>query len=174
MIKLILIYMDFYFTLLFFHLFVMVRTTILKGVINKNESLALYEYLKDEIEWESGILSKKGFTRLAKPIALGEYPEVDIQISNVLNKMGCTGEYLIYGIYLNYYVNGDMWTPNHSHQKTQQLVISLGETRKLSVSKKVYEIESGDAILFGSSVHGVPKEENKGGRISIATFMTKL
>jgi hypothetical protein len=75
-------------------------------------------------------------------------------------------------IYLNYYENGEMWTPNHSHSGTHQLVISLGCPRTLQVTKKDYRMENGDAILFGSAIHGVPKEVNvKKGRISIATFM---
>jgi hypothetical protein len=78
-------------------------------------------------------------------------------------------------IYLNYYENGEIWTtdhPNHSHSGTHQLVISLGCPRTLQVTKKDYRMENGDAILFGSAIHGVPKEVNvKEERIGIATFM---
>jgi hypothetical protein len=79
--------------------------------------------------------------------------------------------YLIQGIYLNYYENGDHHTPNHSHKGTHQLVISLGQTRTLNVGGKDYSMENGDAIIFGGSVHGVPKDNSVNGRISIATFM---
>lgn len=76
------------------------------------------------------------------------------------------------GVYLNYYRNGEMWTPNHSRPGTHQLVISLGATRTLEVTKKKIPMKNGDAILFGSATHGVPKEpEITTGRISIATFM---
>ena len=65
-----------------------------------------------------------------------------------------------------------MWTPNHSHKDTHQLVVSLGVTRTLQVGEKKYSMVNGSAIIFGSSIHGVPKDETvTGGRISIATFM---
>ena len=35
-------------------------------------------------------------------------------------------------------------------------------------------MDNGSAIIFGSSTHGVPKDNSKEGRISIATFMTPV
>ena len=68
-----------------------------------------------------------------------------------------------------------MYTPNHSHKGTHQLVISLGETRTLSVAKNEFRMENGDSILFGSSVHGVPREENvTKGRISSYFYATVI
>lgn len=64
-----------------------------------------------------------------------------------------------------------MYTPNHTHPGTTQLIISLGCTRILNIGKKSYQMNSGDACIFGSSVHGVPKDDSKDGRISIAVFM---
>ncbi len=77
-------------------------------------------------------------------------------------------------IYLNYYENGEMWCPNHTHPGTHQMVLSLGETRTLVVAKKDYVMKSGDAIIFGSAIHGVPKDTSTEGRIAIATFMKPL
>jgi hypothetical protein len=149
----------------------MVRTHFSPSVLDKKESTALYEYLRDNIPWENGVKSKKGFTRLAKAIDLDMYPEILDTITQVLSNFA-TNNYVIFGTYLNYYSTGDMYTPNHSHKNTIQLVISLGTTRTLVVGKKQYQMSNGDAILFGSSVHGVPKEPAvREGRISIATFM---
>lgn len=64
-----------------------------------------------------------------------------------------------------------MYTPNHSHRGTHQLVLSLGGERTLNVGKTEYVMRGGDAIIFGSSVHGVKKEPGAEPRISIATFM---
>jgi hypothetical protein len=146
------------------------RTQYYESVVPNPD--ALYEYLRDNIAWEEGIKSKHGFTRLAKSISLSEYPELTAVIADVLGEK--CAEYIIHGVYLNYYANGDMHTPNHSHPQTHQLVISLGGTRTLTVGKKSFRMKSGDAILFGSSTHGVSKEEGASGRISIATFMSKI
>jgi hypothetical protein len=83
-------------------------------------------------------------------------------------------DYYILGVYINYYRDGNDWTPNHSHPKQVQLIISLGATRTLTIGKKDYLMESGDVAIFGSSIHGIRKEpEVKEGRISIATFMLR-
>ena len=133
----------------------------------------MYFHLMKNIEWEDGIKSKKGFTRKAKALDIGDLEEVDNLILKVLSEISNTN-YFIDGIYLNYHENGEMWTPNHSHKGTHQLVISLGATRILNVSNKSYNMENGDAVIFGSAIHGVPKDESTEGRISIATFMTPV
>jgi len=74
-------------------------------------------------------------------------------------------------MYVNYYENGKMYTPMHTHKGTKQLVLSLGESRDLIIGKKTFTMKNGDAIIFGSSPHGVPVSDTKKGRISIATFM---
>jgi hypothetical protein len=150
------------------------KTTFVKGVIDKKYSDKLYATLQKNIKWEEGIKSKKGFTRKAKALSPGDNTSIDNIVDEALSKITDI-RYYIMGIYLNYYENEDMWTPNHSHKGTHQLVISLGESRILHVAKKEYIMESGDAIIFGSSVHGIPKSDTpKKGRISIATFMAPL
>ena len=79
-----------------------------------------------------------------------------------------------YGIYLNYYRDGNDFCPNHSHKDTKQLVLSFGTVRPLTVGKKDYNLKSGDGILFGSSIHGIPQDSDiTNGRISIAIFIRK-
>jgi len=39
------------------------------------------------------------------------------------------------------------------------------------VGKKNYTLSNGDMCVFGSSVHGVPKDSSTQGRISIALFI---
>lgn len=150
------------------------KTTFVKGVIDEKDSNNLYKYLEKHIKWEDGIKSKKGFTRKAKALNYGDNKKIDEAIDEALSKLTDT-RYHIIGVYLNYYENEEMWTPNHSHKGTHQLVISLGDSRTLQVAKKEYLMEAGDAIIFGSSIHGIPKSDiPKGGRISIATFMVPL
>lgn len=153
------------------------KTVFLKNGVDSDKSWAYFYDLKENVEWEEGVRSKKGFTRKAKSLSFDEtkgspylFPIICAAISK-LTKV----EYTIDGIYLNYYETGEMWTPNHSHKGTHQLIISLGGTRTLNVGKRSFEMENGDIILFGSSVHGVPKQpDKKQGRISIATFMTPI
>lgn len=153
----------------------MVKTIFIKNTIDKEQSINLYKYLVENIEWVEGIRSRKGYTRKARTIFSGQMEVIDNLIRMVLNdhfKSKINSNYIVLGYYLNYYENGEMWTPNHSHKSTHQLVISLGGPRILTVGKKEYLMESGDSILFGSSIHGVPKDsERNEGRISIATFM---
>jgi len=84
-------------------------------------------------------------------------------------------KYIIHGAYITYYRDGDDYLPNHSQKGTTQLVISLNEpngNRIFKVGQKEYPIGHGDTILFGSSSHGIAKELNKKGRMSITLFMT--
>lgn len=149
------------------------KTTFISNVVDYNESKSLFTILRDFIQWQDGIRSKKGFTRKAKALSPNSLPLIYETIKKCLKKFN-KENYIIDHIYLNYYETGDMWTPNHNHKGTHQLIISLGGTRTLNVAKKVFKMKSGDAILFGSSVHGVPKEPNSEPRISIATFMKPL
>lgn len=147
------------------------KTVFKSGVINPDVATDLFNLLKWNIEWEDGVKSRSGFTRKAKPLNYGDIKDIDDIIDIALISLTNT-QYNIEGIYLNYLEDGQMWVPSHSHKGTHQLVVSLGETRTLQVAKKNYSMENGSAIIFGSSVHGVPKDESINGRISIATFMS--
>lgn len=148
------------------------RTTLFPAAIDDDRAYATYLFLKDNVEWEEGVRSRRGFTRLAKALDTGDIPEVDALIVNCLKLLKDT--YIIDGVYLNYYQNGTNFTPSHSHKDTVQMVISLGGTRTLTVGTKSFSLNNGDMIVFGSSSHGVPPEEADEGRISIATFMKKV
>lgn len=148
-------------------------TTFKKNILDKDFAETLYYTLQYNTEWEEGIRSRKGFTRKAKALDPNDNPILTSIVLETLTKI-TKQQYVLEGIYLNYYQDGNMWTPNHSHKGTHQLVISLGDTRTLEIGKKKFSMENGDAILFGGSIHGVPKEENKKGRISIATFMSPV
>lgn len=79
------------------------------------------------------------------------------------------------GICINYYVDGTMYAPNHSHKGSHQLVLSLGVTRTLTVCKKEFAMNNGSSIIFGGSIDGVSKEPLVStGRISIAAFLQPL
>ncbi len=150
----------------------------LKAHINQESSNRLYDYLKDNVIWSDGIRSKNGHTRSAAAYALNkflafidDFPEIIANIMDVIDKYSerkhCAG------LYLNYYKNGNDWTPNHTHPGTTQIVISLGETRTFNYGKTTIPSQNGDILVFGSGLHGVPKEPVvTEGRISIALFMT--
>ena len=146
------------------------KTIFKEEVINPDVATNLYNLLKWNIEWQDGVRSRSGFTRKAKPLYYGQMKEIDDIIDIALISLTDV-QYDVEGIYLNYYENGVSWCPSHSHKGTHQLVISLGETRTLKVGTKNYDISNGDAIIFGSSAHGVPKDDTVNGRISIATFL---
>ena len=147
------------------------KTVFKKCMVDEAKALHLYKLLKDSISWEDGIRSRNGFTRKAKYIQPGANPDIDEVIAIALSQITDV-TYCVTGIYLNYYETGEMYTPNHSHKGTHQLIVSLGGKRTLAIGKRKFPMENGDAIIFGASTHGVPKEPNiQEGRISIATFM---
>lgn len=150
-------------------------TTFKNNVLDNDISNYLFQDLKTSINWQAGIKSKKGFTRKAYVVSCNDklFQELIPYVQECLNKL-TKQSYAILGLYLNFYENGEMYTPNHCHKGTHQLVISLGNTRTLIVGKKEYIMNNGDAILFGSTIHGVPKEKTNLGRISIATFMIPI
>ena len=142
--------------------------------LDEKEATELYNYLRDTVQWEDGIRSRHGFTRKAKPLQIGDVPRVDQVVFDAINNV-CEKDYVLLGIYLNYYEDGKMYTPNHTHKGQHQIVLSLGATRTLNVGKKAFELRNGDLITFGSSIHGIPKDDTvQKGRISIATFMMPM
>lgn len=149
-----------------------VSTKVYKSVLCSDTATFAYEYLRDTIQWEAGIKSKHGATRLAKAVDPMEDEVLAQIVDAALTKSGM--ELRIYSAYLNYYRDGSMYTPNHSHPGTIQIIISLGQTRTLTIGKKSYAIENGDVAIFGGSVHGVPKDKSTEGRISVALFAQRL
>ncbi len=132
--------------------------------------------LVDNIEWHDSIKTGRGSgysTRKAFHYKIGMIPEVDDLISESLEVFGYSNR-SVYGVYLNYYRDGNDHTPTHVHKDTNQIVISLGAKRILMVGKASYHLDHGDIIAFGSSQHGVPKIlAPVGERISIAVFCSK-
>ena len=152
-----------------------VKTCYEENILSEDEALALYLTLRDSIDWTEGIRSRKGFTRMAFGIEpeslMGEYRYLLEPIVRAGTRLGLK-VLTIGNVYLNYYRDGNDYTPNHSHTDSKQLVISLGTARNLVVGKKRIKMTNGSGILFGSAVHGVPKDESvKEGRISIAVFL---
>ena len=149
------------------------KTTCIEGVLGNDEATLRYTILKETIDWQDGVRSRKGFTRKASAIQFGENCLVDEAVTIAVSVLG-QYHYRIAGIYLNNYETGEMWTPNHTHPGTHQLVISLGAERTLVIGKKKYQMTNGSAAIFGSGVHGVPKSDTSQGRISIAAFLIPL
>ncbi len=150
------------------------RTIFKKDLIDPELAEITFQHLQANIPWEQGIPTRSGaFTRLGYSIEnIYDQPLVLELVKNGLSYFYPKRESIeVYGAYLNYYVDGKMWTPNHSHRGTKQMVISLGFPRTLKVGNKSYQMENGSGILFGSSSHGVPVEPEAGPRISIAVFL---
>lgn len=154
------------------------RTEHFPSLIDADTATFAFEHLRDAIEWEEGIRSKHGRTRLAKSLGMDDDEVVYGIVSSALDKMvggkNNMKAVAIFGIYLNRYRTGDDYTPAHSHKGTAQIIISLGGTRTLTIGKKSYSMANGDAAIFGGSVHGVPKEKTNEERISIALFCKML
>jgi hypothetical protein len=146
-----------------------------KRFVSSDDAWAMFYHLEESIPWQDGIRTRGGgFTRKA----CGILPGYDIQFDNFLKKvlqnLGYTTSICLAGIYLNYYRNGDDYTPNHRHPDTKQLVISLGATRTFSFNSRKFPVSNGDVVIFDDQMHGVPKEPScEEARISIAIFVPK-
>lgn len=162
-----------------------IKTKHFKSIIDEKTSTFYYDLLKNSVNWDKGIKDKYNKeTRPAKNIEDIENEDIVNMITELifkaLDKINfiSKNEYkqlIIHDQYINYYVSGNNYTPMHSHHGLVQIVISLGTTRTLIIGKKEYKSENGDVFVFGSSTHGVPKEEKiKEGRISIALFCKLL
>lgn len=144
-------------------------------VVAPDSAEAAYIYLRDQMQWREGVRSKRGPTRRACPLGPGDDAVVDNLANLAIEALATKYNYVVAGIYLNYYEDGGMWTPNHSHPGSHQVVVSLGAERPLTVAGKTFMMKSGSAIIFGSATHGVPKFPTAaGGRISIALFLTPI
>lgn len=148
----------------------MFYTKVLPKVIDDTQPKNLYNFLTEVITWDEGIKTRSGeSTRLGYAVDMDVYGEIFQPILDQVLKASGLKNLMIFGLYLNWYKDGSMWTPNHSHGKMKQIVISLGATRTLNVGKKSYPMNNGDVIMFGSITHVVPKEPLiREGRISIA------
>lgn len=144
------------------------RTVYVPSLIPKETADELFTYLYHHIAWEVGIKN----TRRAKALSLDSEPIVTSTVLDVLNSVDINPQRVL-GLYLNLYRDGNDYTPSHSHNGTDQLVISLGGVRTLNVGRKSFTMQSGDVIYFGTSTHGVPKEAEAQPRISIAVFLAK-
>ena len=149
-----------------------VNTRHFQAAIDSDRCLAVFTHLVENVTWGEGVRSRHGFTRFAVSLAPDEDPVVTELMLEAMRLAGVADKYELLGIYVNYQKDGSHWTPNHSHKGTAQLVVSLGATRTFQVGTKSYSLRNGDVVLFGSSVHGVPKDPAvEGGRIGIASFM---
>lgn len=151
---------------------VKVKTEHHCALLSVEIATAAYTELRDTVQWQEGVRSKQGFTRLARGFLPGENATVDELICLTLHKLALDVKLL--GIYVNYYKDGEHWTPNHAHPGTKQIIISLGATRTLSIANREYAMGNGDVAIFGSATHGIKKEsEVTAGRISIALLVLK-
>jgi len=149
------------------------------NLINEEQSMKSFNTLKNKVQWHAGIKSRGRETRKAYQCPLLSDNPMDIKIRELVLKCvdRCvqSESVIIQGIYLNYYRDGDDWTPQHNHPGTMQLIMSFGATRELKIGSKSYDIKSGDVILFGEQKHGIPKNPSiKESRISIAVFLTPI
>ncbi len=157
----------------------MVKTTHYKSLISSDIASFSYDFIKNNTKWIDSIYSKKSKSISRKAYSSNLiFSENDIDnyiselIINIMKKIDIIDKYLLLGTYVNYYRDGNDFAPAHSHPKQVQLVISLGTTRQLKIGKKIYNMESGDVIIFGSGTHEILQDkEITEGRISIATFM---
>jgi hypothetical protein len=168
-----------------------ITTEYFNNVFDQEQSEIIFNHLKKNTKWEESIRSKKegnSFTRLGSYVSnINSDVVLKSAVEGILNhiakkssKNKITG-IGVHGCYLNRYVDGNYWCPNHTHPGTKQIVASFGAKRTLNVNKVNYNMNSGDVVIFGAASHGIPKEEvtkvndNIGTeRISIALFCTVI
>jgi hypothetical protein len=164
-------------------------TEYFTNIFDNEQSDIIFNHLRNNIKWEESIRSKKegnAFTRLGKYINnLDEDLILKDTVKGIIKHIGeksvknSIKAIGLHGCYLNRYIDGTYWCPNHTHPGTKQIVVSFGAQRTLNVNKVGYKMKLGDGVIFGAASHGVPREEVtkindnvKYERISIALFCT--
>ncbi len=156
-----------------------IRTKMIEKFIEEKIADEIFDTLKKTTKW-TPLKSRSKTLRLG---AMVEFEELDVLLKSELKKAikklskesNDSLEKNIHGIYLNYYKSGKDYAGSHKHDTTQ-IVLSFGTTRTLNVGKKSYKMGHGSVIIFGKSMHGIPKEdvdennEFDGERISLAAF----
>ena len=142
-----------------------------------DHATALYEYFISNIEWDNNIALRNSrnddFTVKTKSVELGSDEVIDTTIRDILSKLSIYPS-TIYGIRLNYYRNGDDYTPSHTYAGIAHIILSLGATRTLNLNGENYDINNGDCVRFGIIEHGVPKQPScTDGRISLVLYLKK-
>ena len=111
----------------------MSKTVHIKNVFGEGFALDLYERLRDEIDWEDGIKFKThGITRIEHRVdIISELDyEVRMWVENAMKLIQpAENTYYIIGVYLIYYADGKMWSPNHTLPGQHQIMIPLGTRR---------------------------------------------
>ena len=93
------------------------RNTFRKNILNDELSAMIYNYLRDAVIWEEGVRSKKGFTRKAKSLSPENTdPNIISLIDHCVSRLTNTN-YLILGIYLNYYENGEVFLIRNGNKR---------------------------------------------------------
>ena len=148
------------------------KTQTIKSFVPAKDADLLFKKLKNESQWKESIRSVKGFTRLGCSFNVGDDSDLDAIVARAIKEFSVGDDFQVRHIYLNYYKNGEYWTPNHRHKHSHQIVISLGCDRSFHMYGKHHSVmQNGDAIIFGTSLHGIPQEDCDGERISIALFL---
>jgi hypothetical protein len=146
------------------------RTVYIPDYLDYDTQQILYDTILEAFEgqWVDGPKS----SRLASPQPLDAIPEIMHIIGEVVRDYLPEGTMVSYGCYYNFYKDGMMYTPTHSHPDTIQIILSLGPgIRTLKVGKKEYIQSPGALTIFGTSAHGVAREpEVTEGRIGVAIF----
>lgn len=140
-------------------------------ILQYDESMSLYIFIRDNSPWNSGILSRTGVSRLqchlSDCIQAVQYVVLSL-VRTAVQKYGDVTAIL--GVYMNYYRNGNDYCPRHQHRGTKQIIISLGCNRPLTIAGRNYPVPSGFCISFGEEYHSLNKCLVNEGRISIAIF----
>ena len=148
-----------------------ITTNCFESFIEPDVADVLFKYYRDNIQWVEAPKSKGRHTRFGS-VCSSRDPITMSLVEFVVENVGYSVE-SVTGVYLNYYKDGDDYTPTHSHPGTIQIILSLGAERVLEVAKKLYPQKSGTVTVFGGSKHGVPRSETLESRISVAIFIQK-
>lgn len=143
---------------------------IFKNYIDKSVATDLFNYLEQNVRWSYLIKTRYG-NNTRKTYRVDYNTELFNYINQYIKEIDGYNLGTIGGFYLNYYIDGNDYTPKHTHNGSNQLVLSLGGSRLFKISNKTYTLDNGDCIIFGDQPHEIPKQKSKcSPRISIATF----
>lgn len=150
------------------------------SVLTEEFSNDFLNHLINNVQWTEGITTRDGkITRFQKHLEMCDehIKDVTLQvIKTCFERNGIDLENIsCYGLYMNYYRDGNDYCPKHRHLGTKQMILSLGAVRKLGINingnDTYINMENGSALFFGEEYHWMYSDRNNvGPRISIVVF----
>jgi hypothetical protein len=150
------------------------------------DTLSVFDDLKNKVNWFDMVVGRGGRSCKRKaqewsyyngflPVTYvpSEYAFLEPVVFEMMGIVAslCPANEIMMPIqmFLNYYPDGGNNCPMHRHG-CRQITVSIGSDRLFKINSKTYTLTCGNYVVLYNQLHGVPKQENVGERMSLNLF----